>query len=71
MSKKTGTTWGTAKCSLCGESHSGYSGKLDAVGNEYVICGSYEKPIVMVYKENPPKNFKLMRSFNYGWYKEN
>jgi len=41
--KKTGKKWKTDKCGRCGESHSGYSGKLDSYGIEYVICGRMNK----------------------------
>ena len=53
--KKTGNKWGTDNCSICGGSHSGFSGKIDAEGLEYVICrnakvtlkyhGEYKKEI--------------------------
>lgn len=36
--KKTGNKWRTRKCGRCGKPHSGYSGKLDRNGIEYVIC---------------------------------
>ncbi len=36
--RKTGNKWKTEECSRCGESHSGYSGKLDANDIEYVVC---------------------------------
>lgn len=39
MSRKSGTKWKTRKCGGCGEAHSGYSGKLDKNGVEYVVCG--------------------------------
>ena len=38
MSKKTGRKWHTDKCGRCEEPHSGYSGKLDSTGVEYVVC---------------------------------
>lgn len=41
--KKTGNKWQTAKCGRCGEAHAGYSGKLDAAGIEYVVCGVTHK----------------------------
>lgn len=41
--KKTGRKWKTAECGRCGEAHSGYSGKLDAEGTEYVVCGRTHK----------------------------
>ncbi len=41
--RKTGTKWRTDKCARCERAHSGYSGKLDAKGIEYVVCGSTHK----------------------------
>lgn len=41
--KKTGDKWQTEKCGRCGDAHSGYSGKLDADGVEYVVCGITHK----------------------------
>jgi hypothetical protein len=41
--KKTGNKWKTDKCGRCGEPHAGYSGKLDAKGVEYVVCGNTHK----------------------------
>jgi hypothetical protein len=41
--RKTGTKWKTDKCGRCGEAHSGYSGKLDKDGVEYVVCGVMHK----------------------------
>ena len=41
--KKTGNKWKTEKCGRCGEPHSGYSGKLDSKGIEYVVCGKTDK----------------------------
>ena len=43
MTKKTGTKWSTVDCGRCGNPHSGYSGKLDAKGQEYVVCGATNK----------------------------
>jgi hypothetical protein len=43
MAKKTGNKWSTDKCGYCGEAHYRYSGKLDAQGIEYVICGQTHK----------------------------
>lgn len=43
MTRKTGTKWKTSLCGRCGEAHSGYSGKLDAQGIEYVVCGKTHK----------------------------
>ena len=37
--RKSGRKWDTNLCGRCGESHRGYSGKLDASGVEYVVCG--------------------------------
>ena len=36
--RRTGNKWKTDKCGRCGESHSGYSGKLDSKDVEYVVC---------------------------------
>lgn len=41
--RKTGTKWKTDKCGRCNEPHSGYSGKLDSEGIEYVVCGVMHK----------------------------
>ena len=41
--KKTNRKWKTVKCGRCGESHVGYTGKLDSRGIEYVICGKTHK----------------------------
>ena len=41
--KKSGKKWKTDKCGRCGEPHSGYSGKLDSYGIEYVVCGITNK----------------------------
>jgi len=35
--------WKTKRCGRCGKAHSGYSGKLDANGIEYVVCGETNK----------------------------
>jgi len=43
MTRKTGNTWSTEKCGRCDDPHTGYSGKLDAEGVEYVVCGSTHK----------------------------
>ena len=43
--RKTGNKWETEKCGRCDEPHSGYSGKLDINGTEYVICGNANKRI--------------------------
>jgi len=45
MKKKTGRKWKTDNCGRCGEAHSGYSGKLDSKGIEYVVCGIHHKRI--------------------------
>ncbi len=45
MTRFTGSKWSTDACSLCGEQHSSYSGKLDAKDDEYVICGTMQKKI--------------------------
>jgi intracellular sulfur oxidation DsrE/DsrF family protein len=41
--KKTQNKWKTNKCGRCGDAHIGYSGKLDANGIEYVVCGNTHK----------------------------
>lgn len=41
--KKTGRKWSTKKCGRCEEPHLNYSGKLDAEGIEYVVCGITHK----------------------------
>lgn len=41
--KKTGRYWKTTKCGRCLRPHSGYSGKLDRNGVEYVVCGTTGK----------------------------
>ena len=54
--RKTGDKWGTKKCRVCGESHSGFSGKMDSEGNEYVICRSLK--ILLKYNEDFVKEDK-------------
>lgn len=49
--KKTGTYWRTDKCGRCGDSHSGYSGKLDANGVEYVVCGIAHKRMNVIIQD--------------------
>lgn len=41
--RKTNSKWKTDKCERCGESHYGYSGKLDKNDTEYVVCGITNK----------------------------
>lgn len=41
--RKTKTKWKTARCGRCGQSHLGYSGKLDENNIEYVVCGYTNK----------------------------
>ncbi len=43
MTEYSNNTWETKKCGRCGEPHSGYSGKLDKDGLEYVVCGITNK----------------------------
>ena len=43
--KKTKNKWDTFNCGHCGDHHIGYTGKLDANGKEYVICGTTQKKI--------------------------
>lgn len=40
---KSGRKWRTDRCGRCEESHTGYSGKIDAHGVEYVVCGKTNK----------------------------
>lgn len=40
MSRKTNNKWRTDCCGRCGESHTGYTGKLDKNKIEYVVCGN-------------------------------
>jgi hypothetical protein len=47
MTKLTGSKWSTDKCGRCKEKHEGYSGKLDALGVEYVVCGATNKKMVI------------------------
>jgi len=42
-SKKTGNKWMTVRCARCGSAHTGYSGKVDRTGVEYVVCGNTNK----------------------------
>ena len=43
--KKTGRKWRTDNCGRCHKRHEGYSGKLDADGVEYVVCGVTNRPM--------------------------
>ena len=52
--KKTGRKWGTEKCGRCGEPH---SGKLDAKGIEYVVCGLTHKRMNVADKDLFPTNW--------------
>jgi ribosomal protein S27AE len=54
MSRKTGVKWKTEKCGRCGEQHLGYSGKINADGKEYVVCGKTGKPMMV-----NPFDFKI------------
>ena len=54
--KKTGDKWGTKKCRVCGEPHSGFSGKIDSAGNEYVICRN--EKLTLKYHEDFVKENK-------------
>ena len=40
---RTGRKWSTDKCGRCDKPHQWYSGKTDAAGIEYVVCGSTNK----------------------------
>jgi len=67
MSQKTGSKWGTPLCGRCGESHSGYSGKLDALGEEYVVC-EVTNSRMDVSRFSP--NVKYARLFPTEWIRE-
>ena len=41
--KKTKNKWKTDNCGRCSQKHSGYTGKIDKNGIEYVICGRTNK----------------------------
>lgn len=43
MTRRTGNKWRIERCRSCEESHSGYTGKLDSAGTEYVVCGNTNK----------------------------
>lgn len=43
MTRRTGNKWSTERCARCEQPHSGYSGKLNAAGEEYVVCGVTNK----------------------------
>jgi hypothetical protein len=45
MSNTTGKKWGTLYCPRCGDTHTGYSGKLDGEKQEYVVCRTTNKKI--------------------------
>lgn len=55
--RKTGRKWKTKKCGRCGGSHSGYSGKLDGHGVEYVVCQLTNKRMNIPKSES---NFKVV-----------
>lgn len=59
MSRKTGNKWKTECCGRCGDPHSGYSGKLDSHGIEYVVCGSTHKRMD-VGPETSPEPIKAL-----------
>jgi hypothetical protein len=40
---KIKTKWKTKCCGRCGEHHTGYTGKFDKNGIEYVVCGTGEE----------------------------
>ena len=67
MTRKRESKWTTNNCGRCGESHSGYSGKLDSKGVEYVVCGNTNK------RMNVSGNGKQGNSFLFPtkWKKEN
>lgn len=74
MSRKTGNKWKTDECGRCGESHSGYSGKLDKDGIEYVVCGRTHKRMDVANEiiggENKMKELKNKIVFATIWIKE-
>lgn len=43
MTRKTGSRWSTERCGRCEQAHTGYSGKIDGAGDEYVVCGTTHK----------------------------
>ena len=43
--RKTNNKWSTKSCPRCKQSHSNYTGKLDANNIEYVVCGITNKRI--------------------------
>ena len=45
MTRKTGNKYECEECPRCGERHTGYSGKLDKDGIEYVVCEFTHKRI--------------------------
>ncbi|MBK7107435.1 MAG: hypothetical protein IPH62_19385 [Ignavibacteriae bacterium] len=64
--KKTVNKWNTEKCGRCGKSHSGYTGKLDSEGKEYVICEITNKKMeVSEYIDSDLKSI----IFSTKWYK--
>ena len=56
MSRKTGRKWKTEKCGRCGEAHNGYSGKLNSMGVEYVVCGRTNKPMNITSDPRDPRD---------------
>jgi len=49
--RKTGRKWKTEKCARCGNTHNGYSGKMDNTKIEYVICGETNKRMNVLGKD--------------------
>lgn len=64
--KYTGNKWKTDSCGRCGEVHSGYSGKLNSLGEEYVVCGNTNKSIAI----NPHSTLANTFAFETNWIKE-
>ena len=60
--RKTGNKWKTDWCPACGKSHSGYSGKLDSKGVEYVVCGLTHKRSTLTHWELEEKTEMNMPS---------
>ena len=66
MTKKTENKWYTNHCARCGNAHSGYTGKLDSKGVEYVICGNTHKRMNISGTGSEAHNF----AFSSKWIKD-
>lgn len=51
MTRKLARKVGTNECGRCGQPHHGYTVKVDADGQEYVVCGVQHKKILVGPKE--------------------